>query len=67
MSEQKLVRDLMTVGVPTYKWETPSQDIARFLLAHHVETMCVLDMEKLSHPNKSRARLSAHKKGDYHD
>ena len=45
MTEQKLVRDLMTVGVPTCKWETPIQDIARFLLEHHVEAMCVLDEE----------------------
>ena len=40
-----LVRDLMTVGVPTCKWETPIKDIARFLLEHHVEAMCVLDVE----------------------
>ena len=39
------VRDLMTVGVPTCKWETPIADIARFLLEHHVEAMCVLDAE----------------------
>ena len=45
MSEQKLVRDLMTVGVPTCKWNTPIKDIARFLLEHHVEAMCVLDAE----------------------
>ncbi|MCK6583910.1 MAG: CBS domain-containing protein [Anaerolineales bacterium] len=45
MSEQKLVRDLMTVGVPTCKWETPIQDIARFLLEKNVEAMCVLDVE----------------------
>ena len=67
MTTPLLVRDLMTVGVPTCKWETPIQDIARFLLEQHVEATCVLVMEKLSHPNKSRARLSAHKKGDYHD
>lgn len=66
--KQFLVRDLMTVGVPTCKWETPIKDIARFfLLEHHVEAMCVLVMEKLSRPNKSRARLSSHKKGDYDD
>jgi len=41
----KLVRDLMTVGVPTCKWETPVVEIARFLLEHHVEAMCVLDAE----------------------
>jgi CBS domain-containing protein len=35
----------MTVGVPTCKWETPIKDIARFLLEHHVEAMCVLDAE----------------------
>jgi CBS domain-containing protein len=40
-----LVRDLMTVGVPTCKWETPIQDVARFLLERHVEAMCVLDAE----------------------
>ncbi len=40
-----LVRDLMTVGVPTCKWDTPIRDIARFLLEHHVEAMCVLDAE----------------------
>ena len=45
MTEQKLVRDLMTVGVPTCKWETPIRDVTRFLLEHHVEAMCVLDAE----------------------
>jgi CBS domain-containing protein len=45
MTETKLVRDLMTVGVPTCKWDTPVVDIARFLLEHHVEAMCVLDAE----------------------
>ena len=40
-----LVRDLMTVGVPTCKWGTPVRDLARFLLEHHVEAMCVLDAE----------------------
>ena len=40
-----LVRDLMTVGVPTCKWDSPIVDIARFLLEHHVEAMCVLDTE----------------------
>jgi len=45
VSEQKLVRDLMTVGVPTCKWETPVKDVTRFLLEHHVEAMCVLDAE----------------------
>ena len=45
MTTPLLVRDLMTVGVPTCKWETPIKDIARFLLEHHVEAMCVLDVE----------------------
>jgi CBS domain-containing protein len=40
-----LVRDLMTVGVPTCKWDSPMKEIARFLLEHHVEAMCVLDAE----------------------
>jgi predicted transcriptional regulator len=41
----KLVRDLMTVGVSTCKHDAPARDIARFLLEHHVEAMCVLDEE----------------------
>lgn len=40
-----LVRDLMTVGVPTCKRDSPIGDIARFILEHHVEAMCVLDEE----------------------
>lgn len=40
-----LVRDLMTVGVPTCKHDTPAKDIARYLVEHHVEAMCVLDKE----------------------
>ena len=40
-----LVRELMTVGVPTCKWDTPIREIARFLLEHQVEAMCVLDAE----------------------
>jgi CBS domain-containing protein len=43
--EIKLVRDLMTVGVPTCKWDIPIAEVARFLLEHHVEAMCVLDAE----------------------
>src|SRR6187455_2994488 len=39
----KLVRDLMTVGVPTCKHDTPVRDIARYLLEHHIEAICVLD------------------------
>jgi CBS domain-containing protein len=45
MSEAKLVRDLMTVGVPTCKIDTPIVDIARFILEHHVEEMVVLGNE----------------------
>ena len=45
MTKPTLVRDLMTVGVPTCKWETPIKDVARYLLEHHVEAMCVLDEE----------------------
>jgi CBS domain-containing protein len=40
-----LVRDLMTVGVPTCKPDSLVADIARFLLQHDVEAMCVLDEE----------------------
>lgn len=40
-----LVRDLMTVGVPTCKWNIPIRDIARYLLDQHVEAVCVLDAE----------------------
>ncbi len=40
-----LVRDLMTVGVPTCKQDMLVTDIARFLLEHNVEGMCVLDKE----------------------
>lgn len=40
-----LVRDLMTVGVPTCKTTTPIVDIARFILDNHVEEMVVLGTE----------------------
>lgn len=40
-----LVRDLMTVGVPTCKTTTPAVDVARFVLEHNVEEMVVLDEE----------------------
>jgi hypothetical protein len=62
-----LVRDLMTVGVSTCKWEIPIVDIARFLLEHYVESMCVLDVKEIESSDKSRVRLSSHKKGDYHE
>jgi predicted transcriptional regulator len=42
-AQTKLVRDLMTVGVPTCKWNSPIVDIARFLLEQNIEAMCVLD------------------------
>lgn len=45
MADTKLVRDLMTVGVPTCKWDTPTVEVARYLLEHNVEGMCVLDSE----------------------
>lgn len=35
----------MTVGVPTCKRDTLVSEIARFLLEHEVEAMCVLDEE----------------------
>ena len=41
----KLVRDLMTVGVPTCKTTSPIADVARFIVEHHVEEMVVLDGE----------------------
>jgi len=41
----KLVRDLMTVGVPTCKITTPVVDIARFLIENNVEEMVVLGDE----------------------
>jgi CBS domain-containing protein len=40
-----LVRDLMSVGVPTCKRNSPIGDIARFILGHDIEAMCVLDEE----------------------
>jgi predicted transcriptional regulator len=41
----KLVRDLMTVGVPTCKTISPIIDVARFILEHNIEEMVVLDQE----------------------
>ncbi len=40
-----LVRDLMTVGVPTCKRDSSVVEVARFLLEHDVEALCVLDEE----------------------
>jgi CBS domain-containing protein len=45
MTEIKLVRDLMTVGVPTCKTTTPLVDIARYLIENQVEEMVVLGDE----------------------
>lgn len=44
-SSPKLVRDLMTVGVPTCKTTTLVVDIARFILENNVEEMVVLGDE----------------------
>lgn len=41
----KLVRDLMTIGVPTCKTTTPVVDIALFLIDNNVEEMVVLGDE----------------------
>jgi CBS domain-containing protein len=41
----KLVRDLMTVGVPTCKTTTPVVEIARFLIENNVEELVVLGEE----------------------
>jgi CBS domain-containing protein len=41
----KLVRDLMSVGVPTCKTTTPVVEIARFLVDNNVEEMVVLGKE----------------------
>jgi CBS domain-containing protein len=40
-----LVRDLMSIGVPTCKLSTPIVDIARFLVEQNVEEMVVLGAE----------------------
>lgn len=45
MTDQKLVRDLMTVGVPTCKTDVLAADIARFLIENNVEEMVVLGSE----------------------
>ncbi len=44
-SSLKLVRDLMTIGVPTCKTTTSIVEIARFLIEHNVEEMVVLGKE----------------------
>ena len=41
----RLVRDLMTVGVPTCKTTTPVVEIARFLIANNLEELVILGEE----------------------
>jgi len=45
MTESKLVRDLMTVGVPTCKADILAVDIARFIIENNVEELVVLGAE----------------------
>jgi len=45
MTDTILVRDLMTIGVPTCKTSTPVVDIARFIIDNNVEEMVVLGDE----------------------
>ncbi len=41
----KLVRDLMTIGVPTCKNTSPVVDVARFIIENNVEELVVLGTE----------------------
>ncbi len=43
--EQKLVRDLMSVGVPTCKTATNIVEIAAYIIQHNIEEMVVLGSE----------------------
>ena len=43
--DKTVVRDLMTVGVPTCKLSTPIKDVANFLITNNVEEMVVLGEE----------------------
>lgn len=45
MTNTKLVRDLMTIGVPTCKLDSPVTESARFLIENNVEEMVVLGSE----------------------
>ena len=45
MTTPLLVRDLMTVGVPTCKLDSLAADIARFIIENNVEEMVVLGTE----------------------
>ncbi len=45
MNDRRLVRDLMTVGVPTCAPDTPITAVARLLLDDDFEAVIVLDAE----------------------
>ena len=60
-----LVRDLMTVGVPTCSPQTPIVDLARLMLQKDLEAVVVLDKEGHALGAVSRAELvSAYILGD---
>jgi CBS-domain-containing membrane protein len=46
MTEQMLVRDLMSVGVPTCSVETPIIDLAKKMLEKDWEAVVVLESEQ---------------------
>ena len=46
LTERKLVRDLMTVGVPTCPPHTPIVDLTRLMLEKNWEAVVVLDGEE---------------------
>jgi CBS domain-containing protein len=46
LTERKLVRDLMTVGVPTCPPQTPLVDLVRLMLEKNWEAIAVLDGEE---------------------
>jgi predicted transcriptional regulator len=46
LTERKLVRDLMTVGVPTCPPDTPLVDLVRLMLEKNWEAVVVLDGEE---------------------
>ncbi len=45
MAERKLVRDLMSVGVPTCSMETPVRQVARMLINGDIDCVVVMDPE----------------------
>jgi predicted transcriptional regulator len=45
MGERKLVRDLMSVGVPTCSLQTPLQQVARLLIDTDIDCVVVIDPE----------------------